>query len=279
MAVLFINLASGGGTAARVGLREKAGALGIRCVVLEPGRDLAALVCDAIAGGADAVGMAGGDGSMAIVAAAASHHDLPFVCVPAGTRNHFARDLGIAPNDPVGALAAFTDGVERRIDLGEVNGHAFVNNVCLGFYGDAVQHPEYRRAKGRVLLEAAHEVWGPRAAAPPLRIVDDRGHEHTDPAMVLVSNNPYAPERPPTGRGRPRLDTGHLGVVVLGGRKAPPHRAAHAWTASSLDIEAATALHGGRDGEAETLDPPLRFVSRPRALRVRIAQTERHEAS
>ena len=277
--VLFINLASGGGTAARVGLREKAGALGIRCVVLEPGRDLAALVRDAIAGGADALGMAGGDGSMAVVAAAASCQDLPFVCVPAGTRNHFARDLGVAPGDPVGALAAFTDGVERRIDLGEVNGRVFVNNVCLGVYGDAVQRPEYRGAKARVLLEAAREVWGPSATAPPLRVVDDLGREHTDPAMVLVSNNPYAPERPPSGRGRPRLDTGHLGVVVLGGRKAPPHRAARAWTASSLDIEAATSLHVGRDGEAETLDPPLRFVSRPRALRVRIAQTERHEAS
>src|SRR6476659_3978711 len=133
--VLFINPASGGRTAARVRLHEKARALGIRCVVLEPGRDLEALVRDAIAGGADALGMAGGDGSMAVVAAAASSHDLPFVCVPAGTRNHFARDLGVAPLDPVGALAAFTDGVERLIDLGEVNGRVFVNNICLGIYG------------------------------------------------------------------------------------------------------------------------------------------------
>src|SRR5689334_14640724 len=145
--VLFINLASGGGTATRAGLRNKAGTLGIRCVVLEPGRDLPALVRDAIAAGADALGMAGGDGSMAVVAAAASRQDLPFVCVPAGTRNHFARDLGLAPDDPVGALAAFSDGVERRIDLGEVNGRVFVNNVCIGVYGDAVQRPEYRNAK------------------------------------------------------------------------------------------------------------------------------------
>lgn len=277
--VLFINPASGGGTAARVELGERAGALGIRSVVVEPGRDLAALVRDAIAGGADALGMAGGDGSMAVVAAAASCHNVPFVCVPAGTRNHFARDLGVAPRDPVGALAAFADGVERRIDLGEVNGRIFVNNVCMGIYGDAVQRPEYRDAKARVLLEAAHEVWGPSATAPPLHVVDDLGREHTDPAMVLVSNNPYALERPPAGGGRPRLDTGRLGVVVLAGRKKPPHRAARAWTASSLDIEAGAALHVGRDGEAETLDPPLRFVSRPGALRVRIAHTDQDERS
>jgi diacylglycerol kinase family enzyme len=270
--VLFINPASGGGTAARVELGEKAGALGIRSVVVEPGRDLAALVRDAIASGADALGMAGGDGSMAVVAAAASCHDLPFVCVPAGTRNHFARDLGVAPRDPVGALAAFTDGVERRIDLGEVNGQIFVNNVSLGIYGDAVQRPEYRNAKARVLLETAQEVWGASATAPPLRIVDDLGREHTQPAMVLVSNNPYALEGRPAHGARPRLDTGRLGVVVLGGPKKPPHRAAQAWTGSSLNIEAGAPLHVGRDGEAVTLDPPLHFVSRPGVLRVRIAR-------
>jgi diacylglycerol kinase family enzyme len=270
--VLFINPASGGGTATRVELATQAEALGVRCVVLEPGRDLAALVHDAIASGADAVGTAGGDGSMAVVAGAASRHDLPFVCIPAGTRNHFARDLGVAPRDPVGALAAFTDGVERRIDLGEVNGHLFVNNVSMGVYGDAVQRPEYRDAKARVLRETAREVWSASATAPPLRIVDDVGREHTHPAMVLVSNNPYALEGRPARGGRPRLDTGRLGVVVLAGPRTPPNRAAQAWTASSLDIEAGAALHVGRDGEAVTLDPPLHFVSRPGALRVRIAR-------
>jgi diacylglycerol kinase family enzyme len=270
--VLFINPASGGGTAARVELGERADALGIRPIVMEPGSNLTVLVRDAIGSGADALGMAGGDGSMAVVAAEASRHDLPFVCVPAGTRNHYARDLGVAPRDPVGALAAFTDGVEGRIDLGEVNGHTFVNNVSVGIYGDTVQRPEYRAAKMRVLLEMAQAVSGPAAAAPPLHIVDDLGHEHTNPAVVLVSNNPYALEHPPARGARRRLDTGRLGVVVLGEPMQPPGRAARAWTASSLDIAAGAALHVGRDGEAETLDPPLHFVSRPAALRVRIAQ-------
>jgi diacylglycerol kinase family enzyme len=269
--VLFINPASGGGTASRVALGEKGQALGIACVVLEPGGDLPALVRDAVADGADALGMAGGDGSMAIVAAAAVEHGLPFVCVPAGTRNHFARDLGVARDDPVGALAAFTEGRERCIDVGEVNGQVFVNNVSVGIYGDAVQRPGYRSAKLRTLLETAEQVLGPSAAAPSLRIVDDRGHEHTDPAVLLVSNNPYALEPPLVPGTRARLDTGRLGVVVLdrpGTGRRPPGRA---WVARSVDVEAERAVHAGRDGEAMTLDSRLRFASRPGALRVRVA--------
>jgi diacylglycerol kinase family enzyme len=269
--VLFINPASGGGTAARIRLPEKAHALGIGCVVLEPDGDLTALVRDAIAGGADALGMAGGDGSMATVAAAAADRGLPFVCVPAGTRNHFARDAGVARHDPAGALAAFTDGVERRIDLAQVGDRPFLNNVSIGIYGDAVQRPGYRSAKLRTLLATAEQVLGPSAAAPPLRIVDDRGREHRHPAVLLVSNNPYAVERPAVPGTRPRLDTGRLGVVVLDRPVEPPHRAARAWTAAQLDVEAGAAIHAGRDGEPITLDPPLRFVSRPGALRLRIA--------
>ena len=249
--VLFINPASGGGTARRVKLDEHARAAGIATVVLEPGADLASLVDEAIADGADALGMAGGDGSMAVVAAAASAAGLPFVLVPAGTRNHFARDLGIAPQDPVGALAAFTGGVERRVDLGEVNGHVFVNNVSVGVYGDAVQRDGYRDAKLRTLLETA------------------RGRPHDDPAALLVSNNPYVLGRPLASGARRRLDTGQLGILVLGRPADPPHRAVRAWTASSLELTAAAELHAGRDGEAVTLESPLRFASRPGALRVR----------
>lgn len=269
--LLFINPASGGGTAVRVKLGENAQALGIGCVVLEPGGDLAALVRDGIAGGADAVGMAGGDGSMAIVAAAAIDQGLPFVCVPAGTRNHFARDVGVARHDPVGALAAFTEGVERRIDIGQVNGHVFLNNVSIGIYGDAVQRPGYRSAKLRTLLETAEQVMGPSGAAPSLRIVDDRGREHRETAVLLVSNNPYALEPPSVPGTRPRLDSGCLGVVVLDRRRQARHPAGRAWAARSLDVEADGAVHAGCDGEAMTLDPPLRFASRPGALRVRIA--------
>ena len=94
------------------------------------------------------------------------------MCVPAGTRNHFARDLGVDRHDVVGSLDAFTDGVERRIDVAEVNGRLFLNNVSLGIYGDAVRRPAYRDAKVRTLLETADEVLGPGAPVPELRLVD-----------------------------------------------------------------------------------------------------------
>jgi diacylglycerol kinase family enzyme len=193
------------------------------------------------------------------------------VCVPAGTRNHFARDLGVDAHDPIGALAGFTDGVERYVDVGEVDGEVFLNNISMGIYGDAVQRPGYRSAKLRTLLETAHQVLGPSAAAPPLRIVDDRGREHRHPAVVLVSNNAYALEPPSLPGTRTRLDAGRLGVVVLDRPTERPRRAGSAWTASRLELDGTVAVYAGRDGEAVTLHPPMRFAIRPGALRVRIA--------
>src|SRR5512146_1887467 len=161
--LLFINPRSGGGKAARAGLAERARDTGIEAVILEPGRDLAALAGAAVAAGADVLGMAGGDGSLAVVAAVAAAHGIPFVCVPAGTRNHFALDVGVDRHDVAGALDAFIGGVERRIDVAEVNGRMFLNNVSLGVYGDAVRSPAYRAAQVRTLLETAAQVMGPGA--------------------------------------------------------------------------------------------------------------------
>ena len=144
------------------------------------------------------------------------------MCVPAGTRNHFALDLGVDRHDLVGALDAFTDGVERSIDVGEVNGRVFLNNVSLGIYGDAVRQPAYRDAKVRTLVETAAEVLGTSGAVPELHLVDDLGNEHRRPAVVLVSNNPYALDRPIAPGTRPRLDSGELGIVVLDAPRASP---------------------------------------------------------
>ena len=93
--VLFVNPRSGGGRAMRAGVVERARELGVAVVVLQPGQRLGTLIDDAVRGGADALGAAGGDGSQSVVAAAARAHGLAFVCVPAGTRDHFARDLGL----------------------------------------------------------------------------------------------------------------------------------------------------------------------------------------
>jgi diacylglycerol kinase family enzyme len=269
--VLFINPASGGGKARRARLDELARERGIEPVVLTPGGNLEALVQRAVAGGADALGMAGGDGSLAVVAAAACAHGLPFVCVPAGTRNHFARDLGAAPNDLAGALEAFIDGLERSVDLGQVNDRPFLNNVSLGIYGEAVQRAGYRDSKLRTLLETAKEVLGPSGASPStLRLVDDLGRVHTNPAVVLVSNNPYAPDRPLAQGTRPALDSGRLGILVVDKPGDVRHGPGRAWTAPSFELTASEPVSSGVDGEAITLEPPLRLSIRPTVLRVRI---------
>jgi diacylglycerol kinase family enzyme len=269
--VLFVNPRSGGGSAERARVAERARERGIEAVVLGPGQSLAALAGAAVAGGADALGMAGGDGSLAVVATIAAAHSMPFICVPAGTRNHFALDLGIERRDVAGALDAFTDGVERRIDVAEVNGRVFLNNVSLGIYGEAVRRPAYRDAKVRTLVETAEKVLGPSGQAPALRLADDAGREHAQLAVVLVSNNPYALDHPLARGTRPALDSGQLGIIVLDAPGDSPHPPGRAWTAPDLQISAPAPVHAGIDGEAVQLSPPLRFAIRPTALRVRIS--------
>jgi len=274
--VLFINPRSGDGKAARAGLAEQAREKGIEAVILAPDQDLAALAGDAAAAGADVLGMAGGDGSLAVVAAVAAAHQIPFVCIPAGTRNHFALDVGVDRHDVTGALDAFTNGVERRIDTAEVNGRMFLNNVSLGIYGDAVRSPAYRDAKIRTLLETAAEVMGPGAEAPALDLTDDLGREHRHPAIVLVSNNPYALDRPLVRGTRPALDSGQLGIVVIDAPGDSPPVPGRAWSAlrlevNALEVSVPAPVHAGIDGEAVDLDPPLWFASRPASLRVRIS--------
>ena len=232
---------------------------------------MAALIAAAVDAGADALGMAGGDGSLATVAAAAAEHDLPFICLPGGTRNHFALDVGIARHDLIGALDAFTAGVERRIDIADINGRPFLNNVSLGIYGDAVRRSGYREAKLRTILDTLEEVFSASTLTPGLSITDDLAHQHASPLVVLVSNNAYAVDQPLFRGSRPRLDAGQLGIIVLDppGGAGPP---VSAWTTPSLEIAATAPVPAGIDGEAVTLLPPLRCTSRPAALRVRIAR-------
>ena len=228
--VLLINPRSGDGKAARAALADRARERGVEPVVLGPTDDLATLIAIAVDNGADALGMAGGDGSLATVAAAAAEHDLPFICLPAGTRNHFALDLGIVRHDLLGALNAYTDGLERRIDMAEVNGRPFLNNISLGVYGDAVQRSGYRDAKLQTMLDTLHEVLSSTAPTPELLLTDDLARRHTSPLVVLVSNNEYALDQPLAQGSRPRLDTGRLGIIVLdrlGAKRPPSLRGAH----------------------------------------------------
>lgn len=279
--VLFFNPKSGGGKAERFALADEARARGIEPVELRPGADLERLVRDAVAAGADGLAMAGGDGSQAIVAAIAAEHDLPYACVPAGTRNHFALDLGVDREDVVGALDAFVHGGERRVDLAEVNGRVFVNNVSLGLYAEAVQRSGYREAKLRTLLDTVPDVLGPDGSGPDLRWTGPGGHEHHAGAAILVSNNRYRLGRAIGSGTRPHIDDGLLGITVLGssiGRgsdRSLPQRPWRDWTAPAFEVDADHPVPAGIDGEAVELEPPLRFRIRPGVLRVRVARQHR----
>ncbi|HKG03982.1 MAG TPA: diacylglycerol kinase family protein [Conexibacter sp.] len=276
--VLFYNPKSGGGKAEQFKLADEARAREIEPIELRLGDDLEQLVRAAVAAGADGLAMAGGDGSQAIVAAVAAEHDLPYACVPAGTRNHFALDLGVDRDDVVGALDAFVDGGERRVDLAEVNGRVFVNNVSLGLYAEAVQRAGYRDAKLRTLLDTVPDVLGPDGGGLDLRWSGPGGHEHRAGAAILVSNNRYRLGRAVGSGTRPRIDDGLLGITIAGssigggsgGRL--PQRPWREWTAPDFEVGADHPVPAGIDGEAVKLDPPLLFRIRPGVLRVRIAR-------
>ena len=266
--VLLVNPRSGGGKAQHHDLVGRCRAWGIEPLPLGPGDDIAAVATAAVLRGADVIGMAGGDGSQAAAAAVAAEHDLPYVVVPAGTRNHFALDLGADPDDVVGALPAFFGGQERRVDLARVNGRVFVNNASMGLYGSIVQSRQYRDAKLRTVIEMLPELLGPRAEPFDLRFTDAEGSEHLGAQLLLVSNNRY--ERNPLGArwARGRIDKGTLGVVAVH-LAPPPSRPVCEWTTPEFRVSSGGPVDVGLDGEAVTLGPPLVFESLPSALRAR----------
>ena len=227
---------------------------GIEPIELRRGEDLETIGAGAVDDGANALAMAGGDGSQAIVAMVAAELDLPYACIPAGTRNHFALDLGVDRDDVVGALDAFVNGGERRVDLAEVNGRVFVNNVSLGLYAEAVQQPGYREAKLHTLLETVPDALGPDAKPPDLlwRSPDRRR---------VGRRRPRLQQRLPP---RPRARLGHaaaarqavLGVTVLapttasGGAVASAQLGMQQWITPTFEIDAGSPVAAGIDGEA-----------------------------
>lgn len=273
---LFYNPKSGGGKAERFHLADEARARGIEPIELRLGSDLEQIVREAVAAGADALAMAGGDGSQAVVAKVAAEQDLPYACIPAGTRNHFALDLGVDRDDVVGSLDAFVGGLERRVDLAEVNGRVFVNNVSIGLYAEAVQREGYREAKLRTILDTLPEVLGPQGKGLNLRWTGPRGHEHSSGTAILVSNNRYRLGRVVGSGTRPRIDDELLGITVASlptEAQRLLRRPWRDWATPTFEVDADGPIAAGIDGEAVTLDPPLRFRILPSALRVRIAAT------
>jgi diacylglycerol kinase family enzyme len=287
-AALIINLKSGGGKAEHFKLADEARQRGVRPIVLTPGEDLLELTERAVAHGAEVVGMAGGDGSQALVATVASRRDVAYVCVPAGTRNHFALDLGLDREDVVGALDAFTDGVERRIDLARVNDRVFVNNASLGVYAKVVQSDAYRDAKLTTWTLMLPDLLGPDASAIDLEFTAPDGSGCRDAPLVLISNNPYQLTHLAGAGSRARIDAGVLGVVAARVRtpaevskfvalelvgQAERFPGLLSWSTPELEVRSSEPVEVGLDGEALVLRPPLRFASMPGALRVRLPPT------
>jgi diacylglycerol kinase family enzyme len=252
--------------------------------VLREGENAAELARKAVDAGAESLGMAGGDGSLAAVAAVALDHDLPFVCVPLGTRNHFARDLQLDPEDPPAALTAFR-GVERRVDIGRVGRRIFLNNVSLGLYASFVHNPERKTrnrlvaflrmvpaalGRGRTPLDVSFELEGKR--------------EHRAALVVLVANNDYELDSMADLGERQRLDEGllHAYVIEAGSRRSLVGLFLKAAAGEPGDAEALAEyaaprlsvdlphrrIHAAIDGEPVVLDAPLEFELEPRALRV-----------
>jgi diacylglycerol kinase family enzyme len=276
---LVMNPRSGGGKVVRFGLQERAEALGAEVALLDhAGTDVQQLARDALARGADLLGVAGGDGTQALVAQVAAEHDVPFLVISAGTRNHFALDLGLDREDPAAGLEALRDGVEARIDLGEINGRTFVNNASFGAYAEIVESPAYREDKAGTTLDTLPDLLQGRRGA---RLVADLGGSVVDrPQALLVSNNPYeAADLVGLGR-RARLDRGVLGVIAL--RVDSPRQAvallnrAHerglqrAEAREVLVRSDDAAVPVGIDGETVRLSTPVRCSVRPGALRVRL---------
>jgi len=294
-AVLLCNPWSGGGKVERFGLVDLARELGVETVLLDHGLDLEVLARDAVARGADCLGMAGGDGSQALVASIAIEHGLPFVCVSAGTRNHFALDLGLDRDDPRASMYAFRDAVERRVDYATVNGRLFVNNVSLGVYAKIVQEESYRDAKVDTTKALLPEMLGAQAEPFDLQFTTPDGDDVDGAILVMVSNNPYVLGLSPDNAERRRLDQGELGVFAVTtstGADAARLFAAAAlgqrsrsafwqeFTATEFEVRSRSgSAFAGVDGEALELPTPLRFEIHPGGLTLLVPTGNVEEAA
>jgi len=279
---MIMNPRSGGGKVGKFGLKDKAAALGAEVSLLEgPGVvDVAALARHAVDRGADLLGVAGGDGTQALVAGVAAGRDIPMLVISAGTRNHFALDLGLDRDDPATCLEALADGVEMRIDLGMIGDRAFVNNASFGVYAEVVQNPAYRDDKTGTVLQMLPGMLTGHQGAHLIVRADGRVILE-GPQAVLVSNNPYETGDIAGLDRRARLDQGVLGVIGVKVDNAAQAAGLLNRAARSRELTALTAhevvidssepqIPVGIDGESVLMPTPVRCTIRPLALRVQV---------
>ncbi len=273
---LIMNPRSGGGKVEKFDLRRRAEELGAEVAMLEGHVDVEALARQAVARGADLLGVAGGDGTQALVAGVAAEHDLPFLVISAGTRNHFAMDLGLDRDDPAAGLDALRDGVELRVDLGRINGLPFVNNASFGVYAEIVRSPAYRDDKTATVLRLLPDLLAGHTGHQLVARID--GTTVVGPQAILVSNNPYGTSDLAGLNRRDRLDRGMLGAVTVsvantrdavGLLRRTRSRGLTQHTTARVDVDTdAPQLPVGVDGESRRLDTPVHCVIEPGALRV-----------
>lgn len=283
-AFLLVNPGSGTGSPTAGELVAEAAKRGLQVRELDRDDDAETLAREAAAAGAVALGVAGGDGSLAPVAQVALDADLPFVPVPYGTRNHFARDVGLERDDPIGALEAF-QGAERRVDVGFAQDRLFLNNVSLGLYASLVHDPA-RETKNRVVaaLRLIPASLGRSRRPLTLRFEQEGRWEEHRALLCQVANNAYELSSMAEFGVRPRLDEGllHAYVIEAVSRRALLAllaRAAakrlgeaegwHEWASPTFTVDAKRPrIHAALDGEPTVLEPPITFEVRPRALRI-----------
>jgi diacylglycerol kinase family enzyme len=276
---LIMNPKSGGGKVGKFDLERKAEALGASVFLITGSDvDVAAVADEAIARGADLLGVAGGDGTQGLVAGIAARHGIPFMVITAGTRNHFALDLGLDRDDPAACLEALSDGVDLLVDLGEVGGRTFVNNAWFGAYAEVVDTPAYRGDKLATTLDLLPDLLQGHRGARLTARADET--EIAAPQALLVANNPYGTGDLAGLSRRARLDRGVLSVVAItldsGRQAAGLFRGRHATglsvrTAQHVTVTASTPrIPVGIDGEAVSLPAPVECAVHPGALRVRV---------
>ena len=239
----------------------------------------------AAAPGLDAVIAGGGDGTVSCAAAALADTGRPLGIVPLGTLNHLARDAGI-PTDLDAAAAAIAVGTVRRIDVGEVNGHVFVNNSAVGLYPEMVRfrdEEEAQSGRGRRLAILIASLKALRSFRRRRLWISAAGlDEPVRTPLLFVGNNRYRVNLFALGR-RERLDEGVLCLYAVRAKS----RAHLLWTAlrgifgrleqqrdfvtayvTAAEISSSRPLTLSADGETIRMESPLRYRIRPGALRL-----------
>ncbi|HEX2698730.1 MAG TPA: diacylglycerol kinase family protein [Acidimicrobiales bacterium] len=243
------------------------------------GEDLEERARTAIGSAPGFVAMAGGDGSVRCVASLLAGSETPLVPVPTGTRNHFARELGI--QTVAEAAVAAVDGVRRRVDLAEVNGERFVNNASIGFYAALVRERHAHERRLPKALANATAAWAQARKGHRFAVKVDRRDYRA--WLVFVGNGCYG-EGIADLMNRDALDAAVLDVrvlradaglartrmvlaLLLGRIGRSPMIVQNELHEVEIGVER-SAVEVALDGEVVRLRPPLRFTSLPGALAV-----------